>query len=154
MTKFEVFEMVTNGNLKDATLRDACKELGALGVSVGKDTISRYRKVYQDTGVNPFEDTDTENDNDTLDEVERVNLLELYGITDEEITELKTRILSEKKDVERTLNDAINKELITLWAQMFLVVKKGLDNHLQGLQRLPTEHFKMLKELSSLIRNS
>jgi len=153
MNKFEIFEMVTN-NLKDATLRDAVKYLQALGVSVGKDTISRYRKVYQETGANPFEDTDTDTDNDTLDEVERINLLELYGITDEEITELQTRVLAEKRESDRTLNDAINKELTLLWAQMFLVVQRGLDNHLQGLQRLPTEHFKMLRELSSLIRNS
>lgn len=152
MNKFEIFEMVTNGNLKDATLRDAVKDLQALGVSVGKDTISRYRKIHQETGANPFEDTDT--DTVETDEAERVNLIELYGITNEEITELQARVLSEKRNNEHTLNDAINKELTLLWAQMFLVVQRGLDNHLQGLQRLPTEHFKMLRELSSLIRNS
>ena len=150
MNKFEIFEAVTVGKLKDLSVRDAVKELALLGVTLGKDAISRYRKHYQETGQNLFENTDTDTDVLEDTELQALNLLELYGIDNEAIESLQDEILAEKNGV----NAGINTRLLALWARMYLVVESGIDAHLQGQTRLPTEHFKMLRELSNLIRTT
>lgn len=150
MNKYEIFEAVTVGNLKDLSVRDAVKALSDLGVTLGKDAISRYRKHHAETGQNLFENTDTDTDVLEDTELQALNLIELYGIDTDKIEALQREILEEKHGV----NAGINTRLLSLWARMYLVVESGIDAHLQGNARLPTEHFKMLRELSNLIRTT
>lgn len=150
MNKYEIFEAVTVGKLKDLSVRDAVKALADLGVTLGKDAISRYRKHHAETGVNLFENTDTDTDGLEDTELQALNLCELYGIDNEAIENLQDEILACKGGV----NIAINERLLSLWARMYLAVESGIDAHLQGQTRLPTEHFKMLRELSNLIRTT
>lgn len=150
MNKYEIFETVTVGRLKDLSVRDAVKALADLGVTLGKDAISRYRKHHAETGVNLFENTDTDTDGLEDTELQALDLMDLYGIDTDKIEALQDEILACKDGV----NIGINERLLALWSRMYLVVESGIDAHLRGNARLPTEHFKMLRELSNLIRTT